>query len=149
MGEKRLKLAKGPADIDGKMIIFSRTLTRLQESFPVCKNFSEISTEYEERHQEFDPGDSDFQTLQMEDNLSYEELIVLILCNLDMREKLVFIYQILRDGGYQIDHNSFAKTIGLSRSQYMRVLESVRLKSVLFIKGYKKMSEAEIGHKEP
>jgi hypothetical protein len=124
MGTKRLKLAKGLGDF-----------------VPVAANFTELKKEYDENNEEFDPGDDNQQVAETYDNLIYDELVVQMLCNLESREKLVFLYQLLRDGGFQIDHAAFAKTIDLSRRQYMRVLESVRLKTQLMVFGYKRHKE--------
>jgi hypothetical protein len=120
MGNKRLKLAKGIGDF-----------------VPVSMNFSKLEIENDENKSEYNPSDDGFESERVQDNLVYEEMVVQILCNLDPREKLIFMYQLLRDGGYQIDHSAFAKTIHISRRQYMRVLDDVRTKSMLFIIGYK------------
>lgn len=119
MVKKRLKLARGISDY-----------------VPVSVNFSELESEMEENEVAFEPSDDSLEVKRMEDNLEYEEMIVQILSNFEMREKLIFIYQLLRDGGYQIDHASFAKTLNISRRQYMRILDNVRVKSALLIYGY-------------
>lgn len=130
MGNKRLKLAKGLGNIT-----------------PMSVNFSELQTQFEENDQEFDPSDNGLETKRMQEGVEYEELIVQILCALEPREKLVFVYQLLRDGGYKIDHASFGKTVGITRVQYMRVLEAVRTKTALFVMGYQgKLSDK--GYKE-
>lgn len=103
---------------------------------PTTVNFSKLEKEFEDGGIDFDPSDDGIEVKRLEDNIEYEEMIVQILCNLEGREKLIFIFQLLRDGGYQIDHGAFAKVVNLSRRQYMRVLEDVRLKSALFIAGY-------------
>lgn len=130
MGDKRLKLARG-----------------LGEFVPVSISFSDLEKQLEagDYSYSYEPGDGGMEVKRLEGNMSYEELVVQILCNLEKREKLVFAFQLLRDAGYQIDHGSFAKVIKLSRSQYMRVLSDVRLKASLFAYGY---SKSEKGHKE-
>ena len=119
MGDKRLKLARGLGNIT-----------------PMSVNFSDLEVQYEENEQEFDPSDNGLETLRMQESVEYEQLIVQILCNLEPREKLVFVYQLLRDGGYKIDHAAFGKTVGITRVQYMRVLQTVRTKTALFVAGY-------------
>lgn len=118
MGAKRLKLAQGLG---------------IQ---PLSVNFSDLQTEFEENEKEFEPSDNGLEQQRLQDNLEYEEMVVQILCNLEPREKTIFVYQLLRDGGYKIDHASFAKTLGITRVQYMRVLEMVRTKTALFVMGY-------------
>lgn len=128
MGNKRLKLHKG-----------------LGNFIPVAMNFSELEKEMEDGTLEYDPGDSGLEQKRLQDNMQFEEMIVQILYNLEDRDKLIFIFQLLRDNGYQIDHGSFAKVVKLSRRQYMRVLDSVRLKSALFVAGYNSQKKS---HKE-
>ena len=120
MGKKRLKLARGLGDF-----------------VPLSVNFSQLEKEMEENEIEYEPSDNGDQERKMIDDLAYEEMVVNILCNLESREQLVFMFQLLRDGGFKIDHAAFAKVVRLSRRQYMRVLDDVRLKSWLFIQGYK------------
>lgn len=119
MGNKRLKLAHGLGVT------------------PMSVNFSDLQAEFEENEMEYDPSDDGLEQKRMEQGVEFEELVVQILCNLEMREKLVFVYQLLRDGGYKIDHASFAKTVGLSRPQFNRVLDMVRTKSMLYVLAYK------------
>lgn len=131
MGLKRHKLAKGLGDF-----------------VPVSVNFSELEKDMEEDQIEFEPSDNGEGEHKMVDNLIYEEAVITILCNLESREQLVFLFQLLRDSGYQIDHNSFAKVVHLSRRQYMRILDDVRLKSWLYIEGYKNQDRHPQSHKE-
>jgi len=132
MGDKRFKLARG-----------------LINFIPKSVNFSELEEKYPMDDDEFnyDPGDKGLEQERLMNALMYEEFVVQILFNLEPREKLVFVYQLLRDCGYNIDHDSFAKTIPLSRRQFMRVLAIVRQKTSLYVLGYKQ-SQLEIGHKE-
>ena len=129
MGNLRLKLARG-----------------LGSFAPLTVNFSELDKARGENDEPgsslYEAGDNGFESERINDTLEYEEMIVQILCNLEQREKLVFIYQLLRDGGFQIDHSAFAQTIHISRRQYMRILDDVRLKSALFIVGYKNAGHA-------
>ena len=131
MGSKRHKLARGLGDF-----------------VPLSVNFSQLEQDMEENQIEYEPSDHGLQEKQMIDSLAYEEMVVNILCNLESREQLIFIFQLLRDGGYQIDHAAFAKVVNLSRRQYMRVLEDVRLKSWLFIQGYKSHLKDDKSHKD-
>lgn len=128
MGKKRLKLHKG-----------------LGELVPVSMSFSQLEKDLEDGNIEYEPSDNGLESKRLQDNMQFEEMVVQILHNLDDRDKLVFTFQLLRDNGYQIDHGSFAKVINLSRRQYMRVLDSVRLKSALFVAGYSRQGKS---HKE-
>ena len=119
MGKKRLKLHRGLGDF-----------------IPISVNFSQLEQDMEDGTLGYDPGDNGLEKKRLQDNMQYEEMVVQILCNLEEREKLIFVFQLLRNDGYQIDHGSFAKAVSLSRRQYMRVLSTVRLKSSLFVAGY-------------
>ena len=134
MGLKRHKLARGLGDF-----------------VPVSVNFSELESmsmaDNEDECPRYDPSDNGAGEHKMIDNIIYEEAVITILCNLESREQLVFLFQLLRDSGYQIDHNSFAKVVHLSRRQYMRILDDVRLKSWLYIEGYKKHVRHPESHK--
>jgi hypothetical protein len=130
MGSQRHKLARGLGDF-----------------VPVSINFSQLEKDFEENESEFEPSDNGAQEDKMMDNLVYEEAVVNILCNFEPREQLIFVFQLLRDGGYQLDHASLAKVVNLSRRQYMRILEDVRLKSWLYIQGYKARSRHKESHK--
>lgn len=103
---------------------------------PTAVDFSSLEKEYDEGNESYAPSDNGMEQERLEDNLVYEEMIVQILYGLEMKEKLIFIYQLMRDFGYQIDHASFARTLKLSRRQYMRLLDEVRVKSALMIYGY-------------
>lgn len=131
MGKKRLKIHRG-----------------LNGMIPMSINFSQLEKQFKENETEYEPSDNGLERKRLEDNLQYEEMVFQILCNLEEREKLVFIFQLLRDGGYQIDHGSFAKIVNLSRRQYMRILDDVRLKSALFVAGYSSNYNNKQSHKE-
>lgn len=130
MGLKRHKLARGLGDF-----------------VPTSVNFSSLEKEMEENDIEYEPSDDGMQEQRVMDGIVYEEVIVNILCNLETREQLVFIFQLLRDNGYQIDHASFAKVVRLSRRQYMRILEDVRMKTWLYVQGYKNSNGFSKSHK--
>ncbi len=119
MGNKRLKLVRG-----------------LGNFIPKVVNFSELEDQLEDQPL-YNPGDDSAEQERIMNGVMYEELIVNILCNLEPREQIVFVFQLLRDAGYQIDHAAFAKTQHLSRRQFMRILEGVRQKSKLYILGYR------------
>ena len=127
MGDKRLKLARGLGDF-----------------VPLSVNFSQLQMEFDESEEKkYEPSDDGLEQRRLEDSLEFEELVIQIMCNLEPREQLVFAFQLLRDGGFQIDHAAFAKVVKVSRRQYMRILEDVRLKTSLFIMGHNSRREQE------
>jgi hypothetical protein len=121
MSNKRLKLAHG-------LINFT----------PVAVSFDDLETEFEDGTLAFSPSDGGLQQKRLEDNIEYEEMVAQILCNLEDREKLIFLYELLRDSGYQIDYAAFAKTLNppLTLRAYMKALATLRQKTVLFIRGF-------------
>lgn len=131
MAHQHLKLAKG-----------------LGNFVPQSINFSELEREMEEKQVDYHPSDEGMARVRAEENLAFEEMVVNILSNLELREGLVFVFELLRDDGYRIDHGAFARAIHISRRQYMRVLDDVRLKSQLFLIGRRRaISQAE-SHKD-
>ena len=130
MGVKRLKLAKGISDF-----------------VPTSMNFSQLDIEAAENEMAFNPSDNNLEIKRLENTMEYEEMVAQILFNLETREKLIFVFQLLRDGGYQIDHASFAKAIKISRRQYMRVLSIVRVKAHLLVIGYQRLKKRKRGTK--
>ena len=128
MGKKRIKIYRG-----------------LTNFVPISVNFSQLERETDESEIAYEPGDGGLEAQRLHDNLQFEELVAQILCNLEDRERMVFMFQLLRDSGYQLDHGTLAKIVNLSRRQYMRVLEEVRLKAALFVVGYRKRQQS---HKE-
>lgn len=119
MGIKRLKLARGLGDF-----------------IPITINFTDLEKELEEAKMDYSPSDEGLEVERLENNIQYEEMVTQIFCNLEDRERLIFAFQLLRESGYQIDHSSFAKVLGVSRVHYMRLLRKVRLKASLFLFGY-------------
>lgn len=120
MSRKRIKLSKGVNDY-----------------IPTSVNFSQLENEFDENETEFDVSDNLEEVKKMENEFAYDELVVQILYNLDETEKIVFLYQLLRDGGFQIDHKSFAKTMGLQIFKYDDVLKTIQVKIALIVLGYK------------
>lgn len=125
MGEKRTKVKVG-----------------LSSFIPVSINFSEIEEQDRKNCDDskkisLEIGDGGLEVEKLEQDIHFEELIVQMLYSLEGNERTIFLYQILREYGYQIDHTSFARTLHLKRSRYMDILGMVRLKTLLILKGYK------------
>ncbi|MBV6446376.1 MAG: hypothetical protein IFNCLDLE_02674 [Ignavibacteriaceae bacterium] len=74
-------------------------------------------------------------------NIFADEIVVQILFNLKDREKVVFMYQLLRESGYEIDYGSAAQTMGIQRQSYMKMLSLVKKKArVIITDAYKERS---------
>lgn len=126
MGQKRTKVKVGMMSFIPKTINFSEL--EKQERQSSDDSYSSISSNL---------GDNGLQIEKVEQDIHFEELILQMLFSLDGNERLIFLYQLLREYGHQIDHTSFAKTLHLKRSRYMDILGMVRLKTYLIIKGYR------------
>ena len=80
-------------------------------------------------------GDEGLFIEKMEEDFNFEQLIVQMLCSIEGDERIIFLYQLLRELGYQIDHGSFAKTLKINRQKYMEILADVRVKTYLLVRG--------------
>ena len=112
----------------------------LKGYIPQTFNFSDIPHDHgnDNRFDElegFDPGDEGDQLLSVEESVDFEKMVLQVLFNLNQREKIIFLYQMLRDNGFQIDHGSFAQTLSISRVEYMNILKNVKLKTFFVVKG--------------
>lgn len=74
-------------------------------------------------------------------DLEYEEMIADLIANMDEKERVIFMYQLLRDGGYKLDHGVCAKSIGINRQWYMTILKGVRNKTTLYLIGRRMREE--------
>lgn len=113
---------------------------KLKGFIPVSIPFSALEKEKTEFANEdissFLPSDEGKACFDAEESIEFEKLLLTVLTHLSETEKIVFLYQLLRDQGFQIDHGSFAKTLSLSRIKYMNVLKDVQIRVLLLVKGY-------------
>lgn len=119
MGKKRHKVSAVLKGFIPKTVNFSELEQKFGEDVDVCNEY----------------GDDGSFVDKIENDVFLEQLIVQMLYILDGDEKMVFIYQLLRDNGYQIDHGSFARTLHMSRQKYMDLLSGVRMKTLLVVSG--------------
>jgi len=114
----------------------------LKGFIPQTVNFSALKkTEDDNKIEDFDVGDEGRSVESVENSIDFEKLLLKLLCNLEIEEKLILVYQVLRDYGYQIDHGSFANTLGISRVKYMKMLKVVKMKSILLVDGQSMLSK--------
>jgi hypothetical protein len=64
-------------------------------------------------------------------NVFADEVVVQILFNLKDREKVIFMFQLLRESGFEIDYGSAAQTMGIQRQSYMKMLSTVKKKAMI------------------
>jgi hypothetical protein len=95
---------------------------------PTAYSFTSLETEQEDGEFTFDVGDNGSEVEGLIDKTTGAYTLLDILYNLTDREKMVFLIQLCREFGYEIDHGSFAKALGIHRVHYMSVLRSIRHK---------------------
>jgi hypothetical protein len=76
--------------------------------------------------EEFEIGDDFMAMNQMYDNLEFESLLVQVLNALSDRQKIVFVYQILRSLGFKVTQDSLRRTIHLPKNDYYATLREVK-----------------------
>jgi len=107
-----------------------KNLNFLPKSF----NFSEIEPDEDGNILDGDSfNDNGDEVRQTESSLFTEQVILQVLFNLKDREKIVFMYQLLRESGFEIDYTSCADTIGIQRQSYMKTLSIVKKKASVII----------------
>jgi hypothetical protein len=104
---------------------------------PNAYAFSEVYELNQVDDPEFDISDLGKEVDDLYDKLTLEELVLEILHNLNDREKVIFMFQLLRGDGYNLDHHSCAKTLHIERQWYMVNLSRVRKKVGLILQANK------------
>lgn len=97
---------------------------------PQSINFSDIA------------NDTDFNISVIEDyqqelgdSQEFELLLAHMLTNLkDNKTRMILLFQIMRDLGFQFDHQSCAKIIGIEYRHYVFVLDNLRKDLAVFMK---------------
>jgi hypothetical protein len=107
-----------------------RTKYKSLNYIPTSYNFSDVYKEDEN----FDVDDMGKEVEELYDKFAFEQLIVDVLYHLDDREKLIFMFQILRDAGYNIDHKSCSIVLNMGRVWYMENLSKVKQKVSFILK---------------
>lgn len=108
----------------------SKTYIKSLRFLPQSYNFSEFEFE---GGKAFDLGDDGKSQESMESAVNADTLLVLLLSAFDDRKKVILLYQILREAGYNLNHADCAKTMAITREGYMALLKEIkqRAKKVL------------------
>lgn len=99
------------------------------------KNFSELETIDEDGEKGFDVGDNGKAAEQMVSDVHADALLLDMLFRMNDREKIILMYQILRESGYNLNHGDCAKTLSLTREHYMYLLKEVKQKAGKVLQG--------------
>jgi len=102
---------------------------------PTSKNISEFPefTNDNGEVERFDVGDDGKAKDEVDSNLQADALLLQLLSNMDDRNKIILLYQVLREAGYNLNHDDCARTLNLSREHYMSLVKDVKNKSVKII----------------
>lgn len=87
------------------------------------QNFSDMEMPDGEQ---FDAGDDGEAADAMISQVQADAHLLSLLRNMNDREKIILMYQILRESGYNLNHAECAKTLNITRERYMVVLKGVR-----------------------
>lgn len=87
------------------------------------QNFSDMELPDGEQ---FDAGDNGEAAEMMVSQIQADTLLLSLLRNMNDREKIILMYQILRESGYNLNHEECAKTLNITRERYMVVLKDVK-----------------------
>ena len=87
------------------------------------RNFSELELPDGEP---FDAGDQGEATDMMYSQVQADAYLLSLLRGMNDREKIILMYQILRESGYNLNHAECAKTLNITRERYMVVLKGVK-----------------------
>ena len=74
----------------------------------------------------FDAGDEGEAADMMYSQVQADALLLSLLSGMNDREKIIMMYQVLRESGYNLNHAECAKTLSISRERYMVVLKGVK-----------------------
>lgn len=102
-----------------------RTLLVITES----KNFSDLATSDDNGEVEFDVGDNGKAVDAMFSMVQADALLLGLLYKFTDRQKIILMYQVLRESGYNLNHEDCAKTLSITREHYMYLLKGVKKKA--------------------
>lgn len=97
---------------------------------PTSKNFSELSTINAENEMvQFEASDESSAEEQIISNMHADALLLALLSSFNDRQKIILVYQILRESGYNLNHEDCAKTLSITREHYMFLLADIKKKA--------------------
>ena len=79
-------------------------------------------------------GDNCRSEIKMLSKISTNISIIKILNNLEDRNKIVFMFLLLRESGFSLTHEECAKILSISRQSYMKLVKSVKTKAKKLLK---------------
>lgn len=107
---------------------------------PTSKNFSEFKTQEGEHDEflEFAVGDDGDFSDKMFSKVQGEELLFKLLQNLDDKEKVILLYHMLKEFGFELTQEQYAETLNFSRVYYTSLARELKLKCAKIIQAVQK-----------
>jgi hypothetical protein len=101
-------------------------------AIPYSQNFSDLPSLKKDNGEivGLDFSDNGREVDAIASALNADALLLSLLLNLNDREKIIFLYQLLREMGYNLNHEDCSKTINVTREYYMTLLKAVKDRSV-------------------
>ena len=75
---------------------------------------------------EFDAGDGEKVVDEMYSAMQADSLLLNLLKGMNDRQKIILMYQLLREAGYNLNHADCAKTLSITRERYMVLVKEVK-----------------------
>lgn len=95
-------------------------------TLPSSTNWSEMELPDGEQ---FDAGDDGEASDLMISMMQADANLLSLLRKMNNREKIILMYQILRESGYNLNHADCAVTLNITRERYMVLLKDVKRRS--------------------
>lgn len=97
---------------------------------PSSKNFSEFTTYNDDNEvQHFEASDESSAEEEIISNMQADAMLLALLSSFNDRQKVILVYQILRESGYNLNHEDCAKTLSITREHYMFLLADIKKKA--------------------
>lgn len=74
----------------------------------------------------FDAGDEGKEQDAMLSTMQADAFLLSLLHGFNDRQKIILMYQLLREAGYNLNHADCAKTFNITRERYMVLLKDVK-----------------------
>lgn len=92
---------------------------------PMAYPFSDF--DLEDKPEQF--GDNNQAETKMYSNITANVSVIKILSNLEDQHKIVFMFLLLRESGFNLTHEECARILSISRQSYMKLAKNVKIKA--------------------
>lgn len=108
----------------------NKKVFEVPSDLPEAKSFSSLNVNgNSDEDSAVDFGDNGEHSEDMVAQIQADFLLLNILFKLNDRQKVVLLYQIIRDIGYGLNYTEYAKTLSITRQKYLIMLKGVRVKA--------------------